>query len=60
MSKNEIEKECLYLVRYINQETGKDTIEYFLAHGLSHLEDEIADIIQIQPLTDFTNLTSST
>lgn len=47
----------LYLVRSVNQETGTDIIKYYLAHGLEHLEDEIADIIQIQPLTNFEDLT---
>jgi len=48
--------EKLYLVRYVNQETGKDTVQYFLAKDLAHLESEVADIIQIQPLTNFENL----
>jgi len=54
----EIEK--LYLVRFINQETGKEIERYFLAKNLAHLEDEIADIIQIQPLENFENLLTST
>ena len=48
--------EKLYLVRYINQETGNEVTVYFLAKDLAHLEEEIADIIQIQPLTNFENL----
>lgn len=47
----------LYLVRSVNQETGKDITRYYLAHGLKQLESEIADIVQIQPLTNFENLT---
>ncbi len=48
--------EKLYLVRYVNQETGKEMITYFLSSGLKQLEEEIADIIQIQPLENFENL----
>lgn len=49
-------EEKLYLVRYVNQETGKDMITYYLASGLNQLEEEIADILQIQPLDNFENL----
>ena len=61
MSKEQEEKENkkkLYLVRSVNQETGKDLIVYYVAYGLKHLDDEIADIVQIQPLTNFEDLTS--
>lgn len=49
-------KEKLYLVRSINQETGNDMVVYYLARDLAHLEEEIADIQQIQPLENFENL----
>lgn len=51
-----MKEEKLYLVRYINQETGSEVVEYFLAKDLAHLESGVADIIQIQPLANFTNL----
>lgn len=47
----------LYLVESVAQDTGERFIKYYLAHGLDHLEDEIADIVQIQPLTNFEDLT---
>mgnify|MGYP001610697140 CR=1 FL=1 len=51
-----MKEEKLNLVRHINQETGKDMVTYFLASGLNQLDEEVADIIQIQPLDNFENL----
>jgi hypothetical protein len=51
-------EEKLYLVRSTNQETGNDMTVYYLARNLAHLEAEISDIIQIQPLENFDNLTT--
>ena len=49
----------LYLVRSVNQETGKDLIVYYLVNSLTQLENEVSDIIQIQPLTNFEDLTTN-
>lgn len=51
-----INDENLYLVSYINQETGEKISHYVLAEGLAHIESEFADIIKIEPLTNFINL----
>ena len=41
----------LYLVEYINQETGNTVTEYILCAGLAKLEEEIDDIISIKPIS---------
>jgi len=47
----------LYKVKFINQISGEEVVNYFLAFSAEGVEEEVADIVSIEPLTPFEDLT---
>ena len=48
--------ENLYWVKWVNQENGMNIDGYFIANSIAHLEQEIADILEIKLIKDVHNL----
>ncbi len=48
----------LYWVKWVNQDTGGNIDSYFLATGLSQLEDNISDILELKVINDVHDLTN--
>lgn len=47
----------LYWVRFIDQSNGNKIDTHFIAKSLSHLEDNIADILEVKLIDDVQDLT---
>ena len=48
--KKEIYK--LYKVKFIRQDSGNEKTNYVLADDMKQIEDEYADLISVEPITD--------
>jgi hypothetical protein len=55
---NNQEGKTLYWVKFIDQSNGMNIDTYFIAHNLQHLEDNIADILEVKAIKDVQDLTS--
>ena len=51
------EDKKLYWVRFVEQERGTNIDTYFIAKSLAHLEEEIADILEVKLINDVSDLT---
>lgn len=47
----------LYKVRHVNQESAEEVWGFFVATGLGQLEEEIADILEVELVEPFEDLT---
>lgn len=49
----------LYWVKFIAQGTGSKIDTYFIANSLEHLEENIADILEVKVINDVQELKGS-
>ena len=47
----------LFWVKFVDQSSGNTINTYFLARSLSHLDEEIADILEVKVIHDVDDLT---
>lgn len=48
----------LYWVKFVDQDRGNTVDTYFIARNLQHLEEEIADILEVKAIKSVQDLTS--